>query len=59
MTFSSFLAVVPKGDPWLPTILFIPQHRGLLGHNYFHSKCYSNNLFKPLLNRFLLGGLPS
>ena len=59
MTLSSFLAVVPKGDPWWPAILFILQYRGLLDHNYFHSKYYSKNLFKPLLNRFLMGGLPS
>jgi hypothetical protein len=59
MTFSSFLAVVPKNDPWRLAILFIPQYRGLLGHNYFHSKYYSKNLFKPILNRFLMGGLPS
>ena len=59
MTFSSFFAVEPKGDYWRPAILFIPQHRGLLSQIYFHSKDYSKNLFKPLLKRFLIGGLPS
>jgi hypothetical protein len=59
MTFSSFLVVVPKGYPWRLAILYISQHRGLLGQNHFHSKYYSKNLFKPFLNRFLMGGLPS
>jgi len=59
MTFSRFLVVVSKSHPWRLAILSIPQHRGLLGQNYFYSKYYSKNLFKPLLNRFLMGGLPS